>query len=562
MSMLFDPRIQKVLAGLKTGTINESEADQFLRAYSKTTLAEVRQAQEQKAQIVNAPQTKADPFPTPKPVPDPIHDPAPQPAINNAKKAVIAMWLIALIIIPVFFIYAPDITANLALDVPTQNITNTTIPIDQAITSLHVSGLLYGDGSASIYFDTPEESLLIATINSEDGLPRTDQAGYNAGDTVDVVNKPEGASYYLDDGTSTTPIDLPFAAPEADTELLVVTAAETYRLPIIIGEAQRVLAFTSICGEACAMQPASGLLRIEATEAQVQLTSIDAGVVAPNTAPELTAPLPSLTVTTSTTLDLNEYFSDADGDELQYAVGNNDHVAATIDGSTLTLTAVTAGQSHLTIYASDLQELVPATLEVTSAAVDTPPQTNETTEPAPVIPPNTTAINDTLETNETTEPAPVIPPNTTAINTTLDCSAPNPNDRPAECLLLQEQEYFVDQDIFWENGARERKARFTIIGNLLITGDLIENSPGQPSASDFQLGYVDRDFNSVSTIWIDSEGNLHLRGSLHEENANLNPPAGAYTIGTKRGIYVAYADLNTGDLHIRGNLIPYRRSIA
>ena len=57
-------------------------------------------------------------------------------------------------------------------------------------------------------------------------------------------------------------------------------------------------------------------------------------------------------------------------------------------------------------------------------------------------------------------------------------------------------------------------------------------------------------------------GDLHLRGALYEAEISLDPPAGSYSIISKRSIYLAYVTIENGDLHLRGNVIPYRRSLT
>jgi hypothetical protein len=130
------------------------------------------------------------------------------------------------------------------------------------------------------------------------------------------------------------------------------------------------------------------------------------------------------------------------------------------------------------------------------------------------------------------------------------------------CLYQNTSKYFTDQDIILRNLDRQPVAQFTPIGNLLIGGTIIENSTAQPGSRDFRIGYVTRDGVSQTTIWIDNNnGDLHLRGTLNEANTNLNPPRGSYSVSNSRGVYLAYADQDQGDLYIRGNVIPgrYRR---
>jgi hypothetical protein len=211
---------------------------------------------------------------------------------------------------------------------------------------------------------------------------------------------------------------------------------------------------------------------------------------------------------------------------------------------------ITNGNSTITVYASDLHDLTPATISVT---VDGTTPTGTAA--------NTTTIENASNTMTDTAPpsdltaSPLLPNDTLP---TLDCTNPNPNLRPADCLLQNATAFFPEQDITWENLDRKTVARFTVIGNLVLNGTVVEHSTGDPAPRDFRVGYADQDGNTITTLWIDEHGNLHLRGTLQEETTNLQPPPGSYAVMTRRSIYLAYADTTTGDLWVRGNVIPYR----
>jgi hypothetical protein len=497
-------RIRVVLTAVEKGTITQYEADAYLRATCHTTYEEAQEAVKRAKGIKTA--------------------------------AVAAIFLFLVMIV---YLLPEGPTGYFTYDVGSQ-LSGNTFPINVSIIGLNATGVLYGEGNASIYFDTEQGSFLVGTIMSDTGAPRTDRASYALGEEVNVEHAPAG-TYYFDDGIASTPVSIPFNATGNGTLLIVPEGTlTTYRLPIIIGDVQRVTAFSDLCTETCSINATNGTLRFETSEgATLSLENVDVAVLAENQAPVLTVPFDPLTLNGPTTIDLGEHFIDADGDDLQYAAGSNEQVNTSVENGILTLTPLQPGTSSITIYASDLQELVPATILVTVPA-----------EP-PIVP---EVVNTLLNgTNET------IALNIT--NATLDCSAANLNDRPEECLLENASLYFPEQDIYWETPDREKAARFTVIGNLLIKGAVIENAAGQPASRDFALSYVDNDLNNMATIWIDEQGNLYLRGALYEENANLEPPAGAYTIATRRGIYLAYADIASGNLHVRGNVIPYRRSI-
>ena len=303
--------------------------------------------------------------------------------------------------------------------------------------------------------------------------------------------------------------------------------------------------------------------------ANLTITAITAAQPRPNLPPIQLLTVPNVTIEQgqNVSLDLNTYFTDPDNDTLTYDFMNVPGVTMSVSDGILTITGVATGTQQSIVYASDLYSITQSnlfTITVTAAATNTTPNATEN---------NTTALSNTSEnstanvTNETNETA--TPPvgttenqtNSTA-NTTLDCSNPDPNQRPLACLQENASTYFNDSDKYWENLDRSPVAKFNALGNMLITGEVIEHAAGAPGQGDFALGYNDADGNFVATIWIDAQGNLHLKGTLHEEQLQLNPSAGSYSLITRRSLYIMYADTTTGDLYLRGNLIPGRRSIV
>ena len=96
----------------------------------------------------------------------------------------------------------------------------------------------------------------------------------------------------------------------------------------------------------------------------------------------------------------------------------------------------------------------------------------------------------------------------------------------------------------------------------LIRGGLVEHSNDTPSAVDYQLGYEDDNGDFVPTLWIDTAtGDLDLRGTLSEADGNIPMIGGYSAFVNKRGIILALYDSRTGNLVLRGNLVPYRRTI-
>ena len=93
----------------------------------------------------------------------------------------------------------------------------------------------------------------------------------------------------------------------------------------------------------------------EATVAQGFSVTVEAAPV--NSAPSAVGTIPSHSVGVggTVTVDAAGYFSDADGDELSYAVtsSNADVATASADGSTVTISGVAAGSAVITVTASD-----------------------------------------------------------------------------------------------------------------------------------------------------------------------------------------------------------------
>ena len=449
-------------------------------------------------------------------------------------------------------------------------------------TSITVTGVLYGEGTASVWFDTAAGSRLIANITSDTGAPRTDKAGYAVGESISVEHAPSDATYYFDDGVTSAPVSPPFAATVPGTLLIVANESgnlTTYRLPISIGDAVRTTLVTDACAETCSMEASSGNSRIETTGDVTLNMTLRVNVPQANHPPIPVAVLPPVTVNASATLDLAPYFADPDGDALHFSTGASDIVDASVNGSVLTLTALRSGDGALFVYTSDLRDVISSSIELTSVVESV----NAMNESAPlIIPPvnissNETPSNVTPPANITGNATPNVSEgvnatiNETAVNetttnvttnatTTLDCSNPDPNLRPVDCLTGNNT--LLGESIYWENIDRKQVARITPIGNLLITGRVLQGDTATPASLDFRITYLDNDFNSVPTIWVDSAtGDLHLRGRLYEENANIVPPQDSYSVMNRRGVFLVYSDRRAGDLYVRGNVIPLRADI-
>jgi hypothetical protein len=313
------------------------------------------------------------------------------------------------------------------------------------------------------------------------------------------------------------------------------------------------------------MNATTGTLRITTTgTARVQLTSVDVATTTPNRPPVLAIAFTPISIENTTTVNLSDHFLDPDGDPLYYTVGSSDLVNASVTGTMLSLTPAAAGNGTLTVYASDLHDLVPSSIAL---AVQLPPVEAIPTATTPSNAPNASdeaVVNTTIADNSETTLAPNstagAPENATASNTTgLDCTNTNPNLRPLECLQAQADRYFTEPDKYWENNNRDRVARINALGNLVIKGTIHQGTSTVPSPGDFVLGTTDENGALVPTIWVStSTGDLYLRGRLHEEVINMNPTPGMYSIVTRRSIYLLLADTNNGDLYLRGDLIAGR----
>jgi hypothetical protein len=475
-------------------------------------------------------------------------------------------------------------------DIPEQNYTgNMSVHATEPFTSIKISGTLFGEGNATIYYITNTSTLIIGTITSDDGTPRTTKASYAAGEEVTIEHLPTSYNAYLDDGITNTQTIIPFAAPANDMTLLLIANESdnltTYRVPIIIGTTDRTTTFENLCQDTCTMPAATGDLVIETTgTAQVSFSSIET-TLPQNSAPTPLLPFDTVEINaqneTNITIDLGAHFVDADGDTLYYSTENTIIATLNVNGNTLAVTPLQDGTDSITIYASDLKEIAIGTLQITVSGITASASntttndtfqnniTNTTVDINTTTQTNTTEVNTTNTNTTSNDTTPIndstnnITDNNSTNITGLDCSNPDPNARPVACLYQDIPEYFPDQEILLENRDREVVGRFTSIGNLLVKGDIIEHSTASPGSRDWRVAYVDRDGNEHATIWIDSAtGDLHLVDVAVEENTNLDPPAGSYSLINKRSIYLAWADTSTGTLHIRGNIIPFRRTLS
>ena len=133
------------------------------------------------------------------------------------------------------------------------------------------------------------------------------------------------------------------------------------------------------------------LTGVDAGETEITVTATDRGglsaaqtaavtVLAPNVEPAVADTIPALEVNTGADLevDLSPYFTDPDGDELTFTAesADTDVVAASVAGAAMTLTGVDAGETEITVTATD-----PGGLSAAQTAAVTVVATNR----APVV---------------------------------------------------------------------------------------------------------------------------------------------------------------------------------
>ncbi len=428
----------------------------------------------------------------------------------------------------------------------------------------------YGAGDILVTLDIDGEQRTIAQYR--EGAIATvhgslEKRRYTEGDliTIQTLGQIVGATLVRADGTE--PIDPATFARELPigSYVIVLLAQEgdgviQEELPftVVAVDAEPPHAVLTGCGEACALERRSGPATLRITvvgDATLNLSNVILTKLE-NTPPVFAVTIPDQEGIT-VTIDLADHFADADGDALLYETSHPLGATETLNGSILTISGRAGAYTYIA-YASDLAELV----ESNPFTVTLLPETvgNETINATePVLEP---ALNETPtpELNDTPSIDTLPDPALNETNLTIDeCAIADPNLRPASCLNAEGGRYF-EEDVLLETFTREARGRITPIGNLLITGRVIEGSTGSAVESDYRIGYND-DFQYVPTIWIDAAGNLNLRGQLHEENENLVPPSGSHALMNRRGVYMMWADPVSGDLYIRGNVIPYRTSV-
>lgn len=472
------------------------------------------------------------------------------------------------------------------------------------ITSFRISGET--TASADIYLVTDTGRHLVASFEQPAFTLTTDKISYASGSPIiTTVTPPAPHTLWLTHPTGekepfvngstlnssgTYTLDaLINGSEKASTNFSVRNDTNSSR--DVVREPDRWGAFSDACLDTCTLLPTGNgpheLETVLFSEGVVRIDSYTTSARRENDPPVQTEPLPPINLTAGEyrTINLSNHFSDPDNDTITYDYMNIPGVDLAVDGEILRISGG-PGSGSTYIYASDLEELVQSdafTITIT-AQMNTnetnetlPEQSNETSE-SPMndtaSPPSNGADNPTetvLENETVAVPGTVNGTASPSVNGTVapsngtapDCSHPDPNLRDPSCFVGEEEQYFrASDDFLIENRARAAVARFNTIGNLLITGEVREFSSERPEARDFSVGYLNEDFEFVATAWIDSRtGDLHLRGALTEEAITLQVPPNSHSFQNRRGINLGYVNPRTGDMWIRGNVIPYRRSI-
>jgi hypothetical protein len=450
------------------------------------------------------------------------------------------------------------------------------------ITSLKISGTLTGE-KATVRLRTADTDYLVGEItNSMVALVtreyslRTDKSIYALGEPAQIIITPESSeiSIYITHNNNSNLIEnTTYTASEIGEYgviALITTSTDIVRLETnftvleVVPEgteqidntaAQNItetapqnsetISFENICNETCDLTLTDNpLLIVDVTEnSALTIIRIETTQNKENIAPTQTQNIPdiNLGMGQETSLNLNNYFTDPDDNTIYYDTNTIPEITTSITENMLTISSETPGTYTMHIYASDENQMVTSnTFKVTISQEEQ----------------NQTII---IPGNETTTPVNIsnIGSNETIVVPVDLCSNINPNERPAECIIGKEDQYFKDTSMYLDNLDKVDVARITTFGNLVIKGKLIENSTGSPGPRDFRINYfTDYGETEIVTSWIDTvTGDLNLRGRLYEEQFTLLPPSDAFVVQNKKGTNLGYFDKTTGNLYLRGNLI-------
>ncbi|MDE2945447.1 MAG: Ig-like domain-containing protein [Gemmatimonadota bacterium] len=235
----------------------------------------------------------------------------------------------------------------------------------------------------------PGTATVTVTATDPGGLTATQSAGV----TVEAANQaPEAvgtipAQTMSVGQTATVDVSAFFSDPDGDA--LTYTAESSDEAAVTAGLEGSSLTLTAV-----AVGTATVTVTAADPDGLTAMQSAEVTVTAANQAPEAVGTIPAQTMSVgqTATVDVSAFFTDPDGDALTYAAESSSEaaVAAGLEGSSLTLTAVATGTATLTVTATD-----PGGLSATQSAEVTVTAANQAPEPVGAIPAQAMSVGGT-----------------------------------------------------------------------------------------------------------------------------------------------------------------------
>ena len=264
------------------------------------------------------------------------------------------------------------------------------------------------DGEALEYFAassdtaTARATLLESTLTVEGVAVGTTTVAVTARDPggltaeqvfeLTVPNRPPVAVDTIADreveagGAVTVDVADKFTDPDGDSLVYGATSSDTTRVNVAVSGS--VVTAGGVAG-------GSATVTVTASDPHGQAAAQTFEVTVPNRAPEPVGTIPGQTVLEDEVLsfDLEQYFTDPDGDPLEYSAGSSDTAAATVvtDGVFVEITGVAEGEATITVTATD-----PGGLEATQSLDITVVLPNRAPEPVGTIPGDTIGAGDVV----------------------------------------------------------------------------------------------------------------------------------------------------------------------
>ena len=271
----------------------------------------------------------------------------------------------------------------------TGSIEGRTIEVDEA-SSLDLARYFADpDGDDLVYTATSSDAAIAAAAMSGAGLTvtaiakgaatvtvtATDTEGLAATQSfaVTVPNRPPFAAGAIEGqtievgGTATLELSSHFTDPDGDD--LVYTAATSD--DALIGASVEGGAVT-----ATAIAKGEATVTITATDTEGLMATQAFAVTVPNRPPQAAGTIEARTleIAERTTVELSDYFTDPDGDDLAYTVSSSDATlfTASLEGAVVTVEALAKGSAVVTVTATDTEGLT-AMQEFAVSAANRPP---------------------------------------------------------------------------------------------------------------------------------------------------------------------------------------------